>query len=337
MEVFETAELFQALVDFLHDSLKQIHGIHMNWDSLHDSHEVIQAIYHFKFGYHEMYKLATSSRMLHERVRSAIPEGFVTGQQDRSFSVCGALLTLVKKQSQSWEGAVESARLRWSPSAMEPFILMEPVCDQLAAMPLLIVPVAATHGRDLEPVSSLPMDAWEPIWTRCLGRPLLLRLDRLGQRLFRLPFQDALILEVLVGCFPMIVEGAMTNAFFETLVGLTIPPGVALQEIEYNFVLGGEKDSDAGVGHLNVAAFDTLTGQQRSASFLCVACGYHPSTWEVGTFSSDHPRVDQIPASPPGFVQVLQTAYESWEAVWGPILPRGGHSHHPARRRNICF
>ena len=66
MEVFETAELFQALADFLYDPL-QIHRIHMNWDSLHDSHEVIQAIYHLKFGYHEIYKLATSSRTLHEK------------------------------------------------------------------------------------------------------------------------------------------------------------------------------------------------------------------------------------------------------------------------------
>ena len=323
MGVFETAELFQALADFLHDSL-QVHRTHMNWGSLHDSREVIQAISYFKIGYHEMYKLATSSRTLYEQVRSAIPEGFVTGQQDRSFSVCCALLTLVKQQSQSWEGAVESA------TTWEHFILMEPVCDQLAAMPLLIVPVAATHGRDLEPVSSLPMDAWEPIWTRCLGRPLLLRLDRmdrLGQRLLRRSFFP-LSWEHLANGLPMEVEGAMTNAFFETLVGLTIPPGVALQEIEYNFVVGGTDASDGGVGHLNVAAFDTLTGQQRSASFLCVACGYHPSTWGVGTFSSDHPRVDQIPASPPGFVQVLQTAYESWGAVWGSILPRGGHGHY---------
>ena len=322
MGVFETAELFQALVDFLHDSL-QVHRTHMNWGSLHDSREVIQAISYFKIGYHEMYKLATSSRTLYEQVRSAIPEGFVTGQQDRSFSVCCALLTLVKQQSQSWEGAVESV------TTWEQSILMAPVCDQLAAMPLLIVPVAATHGRDLEPVSSLPMDAWEPIWTRCLGRPLLLRLDRLGQRLERRhSFQDPLSFELLASFLPMRVEGAMTNAIFETLVGLTIPPGVALQEIEYNFVVGGTDASDGGVGHLNVAAFDTLTGQQRSASFLCVACGYHPSTWGVGTFSSDHPRVDQIPASPPGFVQVLQTAYESWGAVWGSILPRGGHGHY---------
>ena len=66
MDVFETAELFEALVDVLHDSL-QIHRTHMCWGSLHDSHEVIQAISHFKIGYHEIYKLATSSRTLHEK------------------------------------------------------------------------------------------------------------------------------------------------------------------------------------------------------------------------------------------------------------------------------
>ena len=66
MGVFETFDMFQALVEFLYGSL-QIHRIHMNWHSLYDSHEVIQAISHFKIGYHEIYKFATSSRTLHEK------------------------------------------------------------------------------------------------------------------------------------------------------------------------------------------------------------------------------------------------------------------------------
>ena len=159
LELFQPDDMACALLAFMAD---QHLTCHPSWRSVDACTANIQTLSRFRIGYQAVYKLATCSVALRDSISAVFPEGFVFLPAYASFRVCPALLRLTLAQAQCWESVRDSF------GDMELFRVWCDTRDKLAAMPLLIVPVAATR-----PVDCIS----DETQTELLGVTLLLRLD----------------------------------------------------------------------------------------------------------------------------------------------------------------
>ena len=196
---------------------------------------------------------------------------------------------------------------------MKEFFDWSGIRNKLAAMPLLIVPIAATR----------PIDCFcDGTQTGLLGMPLLLRLDRLQ----KYACDDSA--EADTGYVE--VEGVIRNTFGEILVGFAMRPGLICELVKFRVTLVGNDMGDGGFGFFNVQARDASSPARYSESYLCLVCGYHPcyGHGQIRTaLKSDDARLE-VGSSSQSFDHVLQGALVSWDAAWDRVLERNAYVPH---------
>jgi hypothetical protein len=281
--------------------------------SVNDCTQHALALQQLWTGYSEMCKLATSCRRSCESIRIAIPV---------PSWLCHACIDASKQQALCWRALSSAATVggEWMRAAWD---ALRPVRSQLAEMPLLLVPIVATHGLGLEPLNGDPQDTWNPSWIRCLGRPLHLRLRRLRRRILdeeRGTSAHSGEVEIegdasVIAGHPVIVP--------QILSGLVLPHRLLVESLDFYFVVaGGFHDqfaSKAGYGWIDVGARHEATGDAYSVSLLCLVHGYHPQRITVASHVwCTVSRLDlaSIPQAPPGHISIIPAAFESWDAVW---------------------
>ena len=340
-ELFQPHDTACALLAFMAD---QQLTCHPNWRSADACTANIQTLSRFRIGYQAVYKLATCSVALRDSISAVFPEGFVFLPAYASFRVCPALLRLTLAQAECWEFVFDS--FGDMDMDMERFRVWSDIRDKLAAMPLLIVPAAATR-----PVDCIS----DETQTELLGLPLLLRLDRLRKYALNCVVCGQYGIRVLDhyrrydDCAEpdtgyVQVEGVIRNTFDEILVGFAMRPGLICEEVKFRVTLAGNDLGDGGIGFFDVHARDAVSAARYSKSYLCLVCGYHPcyGHGHIRTaLKSDDARLEvksqdaclEVVSSSQSFDHVLQGALVSWDAVWDRVLERSAYVPHSLAQR----